>query len=52
MEYSSSSFDKSGANLKGSQLPRMCGYTVVICVHAAADNMIETHKHTGDFKEW
>jgi len=24
----------------------------VICVYDAADNVIETHEHNGDFKEW
>jgi hypothetical protein len=26
--------------------------TPVIRVYDAAGNMIETHEHTGDFKEW
>ena len=27
-------------------------HTAVIRVYAAVGNLIETHEHTGDFKEW
>jgi hypothetical protein len=27
-------------------------YTTVIRVYDEAGNVIETHEHTGDFKEW
>jgi hypothetical protein len=33
----------------------MCGmrpYTAVIRVYDAAGNVIETHEHAGDFKDW
>ena len=27
-------------------------HDALICVYDAAGKVIETHKHTGDFKEW
>jgi hypothetical protein len=30
----------------------MWAYTAVIRVYDEAGNMIETHEHKGDFKEW
>jgi hypothetical protein len=29
-----------------------CSHDAVIRVYDEADNVIETHKHKGDFKEW
>ena len=29
-----------------------CSHDAVIRVYDAAGNVIETHEHTGDFKEW
>lgn len=31
---------------------RMRAYTAVIRVYDEAGNVIETHQHKGDFKEW
>ena len=27
-------------------------YDAVVCVYDSAGNVIETHEHKGDFKEW
>jgi hypothetical protein len=31
---------------------RCCSHHAVIRVYATAGNVIETHEHKGDFKEW
>jgi hypothetical protein len=33
-------------------LSRGCGHNAVIRVYDSAGNVIETHKHAGEFKEW
>ena len=31
---------------------RSCSHHAVICVYDEAGNVIETHEHSGEFKEW
>jgi hypothetical protein len=38
--------------LGGSANHRSCSHDAVICVYDEAGNVIETHEHKGDFKEW
>ena len=40
------------ANAIGYAMHRSRSHDAVICVYDEAGNMIETHEHKGDFKEW
>jgi len=40
------------SNAIGYLMHRSCLHTAVIRVYDATGNVIETHKHKGEFKEW
>ena len=40
------------SNAIGYAIHRSCSHDAVIRVYDAAGNVIETHEHKGDFKEW
>jgi hypothetical protein len=44
--------DDAISNAIGYAKFRSRSHDAVICVYDQAGNVIETHEHTGDFKEW
>jgi len=40
------------SNAIGYAMHRSRSHNAVICVYDEAGNLIETHEHKGDFKEW